>query len=463
MFDDIRHLSAIELGRLFRQGELSPVEVIRTLITELERLNPILNMVYFPTPEKALKEAQASEIRWRHQRPNSPIDGVATTIKDGLLSQNEPSNRGSASNNAEQHDWNIDAPVNARLKEAGVISLGKSTMCDFGILASGYSSLYGITRNPWDSRKNPGGSSSGSAASVACGLTPLAIGTDIVGSIRLPASFCGLFGHKPSQGRIPYHPPNTATLVAGPMTRTVDDAALLMNILSQPDARDYTALQFDNTNYMDKLDQPPRNLRLGLLTDIGFGPEVNPEVKAAVGQAAEQFKNLGYTIEEIPAPFSKGDDACAELFYQQRCWSEFGQYTDAQQQLSPYIYEWTARAREHQAPELYLAINEMRAMREKIMSLFDRIDYLLLPSVAIAAYDAELPAPDPQQLFAPWSNTYLFNTTEQPASSINCGYTHEGLPIGLQIVGRRFDDLGVLQLSRLFEKIRSPQRPFPTP
>ncbi|BFM15521.1 amidase [Maricurvus nonylphenolicus] len=460
-FQEIRQLSATALSRKFRAKDLSPLEVTQVLIDELDRLNKSLNMVYLPTPERALQEAKASEQRWMDGTPNGPLDGIATTIKDGLLSINEPSYRGSIANDADEYSWNQDAPVNARLREAGMVSLGKTTMPDFGILASGYSSIHGITRNPWALDKNPGGSSSGAAASVACGLSPMVVGTDIVGSIRLPASFCGLFGLKPSQGRVPYYPPNAPTLVAGPMTRTVTDAALMMNALCAPDPRDFTALAFDDCNYLEDLERAPRQLTLGLLTDIGFGPEVNTDVKHAVEQAAKAFADLGYNIELIDTPFKQGDDRCAELFYKQRCFSEFGQYSERLKKQSPYIYDWTLDAVNTPAPELYKAMNEMRAMREKVMAIFNQVDYLLLPSVAIPAFDAELPAPDINQLFAPWSNTYLFNTTEQPASSINCGYTKDGLPIGLQIVGPRFDDMGVLQLSRLYEKIRPQQQPFP--
>jgi aspartyl-tRNA(Asn)/glutamyl-tRNA(Gln) amidotransferase subunit A len=460
-FQEIRQLSATALSEKFRHKELSPLEVTRTLVDELERLNKTLNMVYLPTPERALLEAKASEQRWFDGCPNSPLDGIATTIKDALLSQAEPSYRGSTANDADERAWTQDAPVNSRLREAGMVSLGKTTMPDFGILASGYSSLHGITRNPWNTDKNPGGSSSGAAASVASGLSPLVVGTDIVGSIRLPASFCGLFGHKPSQGRVPYYPPNASTLVAGPMSRHVTDSALFMNLLCQPDPRDFTALAYDNSDYLEHLERAPRKLTLGLLTDIGFGPAVNSEVKNAVEVAAKAFADLGYDIESIDPPFKSNDDACAEQFYKQRCFSEFGQYAERLQKQSPYIYEWTREVADTPAPDLYQAMNSMQSMREKIMQLFNKIDYLLLPSVAIPAFDAELPAPDIDQLFAPWSNTYLFNTTEQPAASINCGYTKDGLPIGLQIVGPRFDDMGVLQLSRLYEKIRPAQRPYP--
>lgn len=461
MFNEIRQLSATALAEKYRNKELSPVEVTKCNLAALETLNEKLNMVYLSRPETAMIAAKASEQRWLAGRPNSLLDGITTTIKDGLLSINEPSYRGSIANDTAQQQWLVDAPVVARMKAAGMISLGKTTMPDFGILASGYSSKHGITRNPWDLTKNTGGSSAGAAASVACGLSPLTVGTDIVGSIRLPASFCGLFGLKPSQGRVPYYPPNSPSLVAGPMSRDVTDAALLMNHLSITDRRDFTALAAQSTDYLATLEQAPRQVKLGLLTDIGFGPEVDHEVTTAVIQAAQSFVNQGYGVDTIDSPFTDNDDACAELFYRMRCYAEFSAYSEDLKTKSPYINQWTQGADKVSAKSLVLAQQKMHLMRQQVMQMFDHIDYLLLPSVATPAFDAELPAADTSALFAPWSNTYLFNNTEQPACSINCGYTSQGLPIGLQIVGRRFDDMGVLQMARLYEKIRPKQRQFP--
>ena len=452
MFEEIRQLSALELSHAFKAQQLSPVETTRCLLEQIPAQNQALNMLYDVKPEAALSMAKASERRWLKGEPNSAFDGVATTIKDALPSRGDISYRGSAAHDTAEpcDDW--EAPCVRRIKEAGMVPLGKNTMPDFGILASGYSSHHGITRNPWNLNKNTGGSSSGAAASVASGLTPVAIGTDIVGSIRLPASFCGLVGHKPSQGRVPFYPPNAPTLVAGPLSRTVSDAAMFLSILSQPDRRDYTALAPPTQDFYQQLQHALPGKRIGLLTDMGFGPTVDPDVEAAVIEAAKVFEDLGHTVERLSSPFSKGADECAELFYKQRCYSEFSQQSKDIQQRSPHIANWTRDAESITAPMLYNAMNEMRAMREKMMGLFQHIDYLLLPSVAIPAFDAELPAPDINRLFAPWSNVFIFNMTEQPACSINCGFSREQLPIGLQIVGQRFDDAGVLQLAYQFEK-----------
>lgn len=464
---NISELSALELSQAYAAKTLSPNEVIQHQLECLERANHSYNLSYLSNPEQALSEAQASTERWFKGIQNSPLDGVPTTVKDGLLSKGEPTYRGSAANTSDDENWNVNCPIVARQREAGMISLAKTTMPDFGILASGYSSKHGITRNPWNPDYTPGGSSSGTAASIACGVNPMAVGTDIVGSIRLPASFTGLFGHKPSQGRVPYFPPSAPTLVAGPMSRTVADSALYMNLLSLPDGRDITALEYNNQNYLTALEQllepqtTGRRPRLGLLTDIGFGPKPEAAVVAAVTEAAQTFRDSGFDVELIDTPFSSDSYQPAELFYKQRCFTEFKNFDVSLQQQSPYIYDWCKDANEVSAPELYDAMNAIRDLRAKTMSMFIHIDYLLLPSTATTAFAAELPANDVNRLFDPWCNNFLFNITEQPGSSINCGYDEKDLPIGLQIIGQRFDDLGVLQLSRFYEKVRPLQRNFP--
>lgn len=462
MSQEIGFLSAVDLITKYRARELSPVEVANHLLDRLEKINPSLNMVYQITAESALAQAKASEQRWLSGIPNGQFDGIPTTIKDGLLTKGLATYRGSAANTADSEEWTIDAPAVARLKEQGAIILGKNTMPDFGILASGISSKHGVTRNPWSLQHNTGGSSSGAAASIAAGISPITLGTDIVGSIRLPASFCGIFGLKPSQGRVPYYPPSAPTLVAGPMARNVTDAAMLMNLLTQPDRRDFTSLPYEKYDYTAELETPLQNVRIGLLTDIGFGPGVDREVKAHIEAAARLFEEHGYFVKELATPFKSGDDDCAQHFYRARCYSELKQFPPELREKAPIVHPWAAEAEQLSALDLYQAIDGMRSLRQRTLGLFDQVDYLLLPAVAVPPFEAELPSPNPDKLFAPWSNTFLFNITEQPASSINCGYTAAGLPIGLQIVGRRFDDSGVLRLSRTYEKIRPQQRAWPT-
>jgi aspartyl-tRNA(Asn)/glutamyl-tRNA(Gln) amidotransferase subunit A len=459
--EKVESATAIELLAAYRARALSPVEVVETSLRLIERRDPDLNAFYEVHADAARRAAKESEARWQAGRPIGALDGVPTSTKDALLTRGSPTYRGSAANDVETKTWDVDAPCVARLKEQGAIILGRTTMPDFGMLASGASSQHGVTRNPWDRARTPGGSSAGAAASIAAGINPIAVGTDIVGSIRLPASFCGLVGHKPSQGRVPYYLPSSPAMVAGPMARTVADAALLLNVISQPDARDFTALPHDPVDYVAVLEGDIAGARLGLLLNIGFGPEPDPEVIALVEQAARRFADAGYKLAPVTAPFRSGDERPVEDFYRVRCYTEFSQYLPERRRQAPVIERWTTRAAEMTAVDLYRAYNAALALRERTLRLMDGFDFVLLPSVPVPAFAAELPGLDADRIFDPWVNTFLFNLTEQPAASIGCGFTKAGLPVGLQIVGRRFDDVGVLRMAQAYERMRGDLRPWP--
>jgi aspartyl-tRNA(Asn)/glutamyl-tRNA(Gln) amidotransferase subunit A len=448
------------LAAAYAKGALSPVEVVGTALNRLERLNPLLNAYFLIDREAALAQATESESRWQRNAPRSLVDGMPTSVKDGLAAIGWPSYRGSIALR-DPAPATADAPCIARLREAGAVFLGKTTMPDFGILASGYSSQHGVTRNPRNRRFNSGGSSSGAAAAVAAEIDLAAIGTDIVGSVRLPASFCGLFGLKPSQGRVPYYPPNDPALAAGPLTRSVEDAAILMNLITQPDARDFTALEYRRCDYVAALEQPVAGARVGFLRHLGFGLPSNNEIISPVARAALLLERAGCLVQEIDLEFDSADLAQAEFYYKTRCFAEFALLPPEKREAASVIRDWTTSVSRHGARELFEAMSTMRRMRERVHSLFDSIDFLVLPTVHIAPFAAELPAPDSARPFEPWANTFLFNLTEQPASSVPCGVTAAGLPVGIQIVGRRFDDAGVLRLSHVMEQLLGPLE-YPT-
>lgn len=457
---DLHWMSATSLAAAYRDGRLSPVEVTRHALERLVRLNPRLNAFYIVDEEGAMAAAHRSEARWARGESLGPLDGVPTSAKDALATIGFPSYRGSAAHQEPPAIPGDDAPAIARQREQGMILLGKTTMPDFGILASGYSSKHGVTRNPWNYRLNTGGSSSGAAASVAAGISPVVVGTDIVGSIRLPASFCGLYGFKPSQGRVPYYPPNDPALAAGPMTRTVADAALLMQAIAKYDARDFTALPPLDIDWMAALGGSIGRPRVGWVADLGFGATVDAEVAGITGKAAVQFERLGCRLRPLTLTFGADDLAAAETYYRTRCYAEFMKFTSAQRDRAVVIRDWTEPVGRIGARQLFDAMQTMRRMRERAVRLFDDIDFLLLPSVHLPPFAAELPAAEPEVLFAPWINTFLFNITEQPAASLPCGQTSSGAPVGLQIVGRRFDDEGVIRMSAAFERLEGP---FPMP
>lgn len=456
---ELAYLSARALLSRFRTKALSPVEATQDALDRIETLNPKINAVYDIQASTALAAAKQSEARWLKGEPIGPLDGLVTTVKDALPLTGSKAYRGSAANPPETAT--TDHPAVARMREAGAIFLGKNTMCDYGIIAAGVSSKHGVTRNPWDLSRTCGASSSGSAATLAAGIGAVSVGTDIVGSIRVPASYCGLVGLKPSRGRVPYHFQNHPALTAGPMARNVSDAALFLEVLARPDNRDFTALPFEGTPYLQQLGNLAlHKKRARLVLDLGFGIAPDPETLLKVELAAAAFDDFGFDIELIDTPpFEPGADAPAALHYKVRCLTEFEDLSDAAQQRSPIIHEWVEDARQVSATELYRAGLDLLRLEEAAHSLIGDADYLLLPSTPIPAHDAELPSPAGTDLFAPWCNTFLFNLTGQPAASVNCGFTSSGLPIGLQIVGRRGDDLGVLQLAKAWEDIVG----FPVP
>lgn len=458
----LHELDAQALSRAYAAGDASPVEAVTACIAHIARWEPRLCALYAYDPEAALAAAQESEKRWRAGRPLSALDGVPATVKENIATRGVPMPAGTAA--SELHPAPEDAPPAARLREAGCILLAKTTMPDYGMLTSGLSSFHRLARNPWDVRMNPGGSSAGAAAAAAAGYAPLHLGTDIGGSIRLPASMCGVFGLKPSLGRIPIKPPY-AGRAAGPMTRTVTDAAMLMHPLSRPDWRDTMSLPWQDIAW-DALDIEVRGLRLGLLMDAGWGLPAEPEVAAAVQAAARVFEAAGATVEEI-APFSTREMIDGlDRFWRMRSWLDISALPPQRQdKVLPYIRQWVSTAATLSAAEVFHGYSQMGALREAAVRACQPYDFVLSPVAPVAGYPAESASPidDPMRPFEHIAFTLPYNMSEQPAASIDCGHTAAGLPIGLQIVGHRHDDLGVLRLAHAWEQMRPTPRAWPEP
>ena len=298
MTSDLCSLSATELLHLYRTKQASPVEATKAALARIEKLNPVLNAFNLVAADQALAAAKESETRWMRGEPKGLVDGVPTSIKDLLLTKGWPTLRGSKTVDA-KGPWNDDAPCVARLREHGAVLLGKTTTPEFGWKGVTDGPLTGITRNPWDPTKTPGGSSGGSAAAVAAGMGPLTVGSDGGGSIRIPCSFTGLFGLKPTFGRVPAWPLSPFGTVShvGPMTRSVADAALMLNVLSLPDARDWFGLPYDPRDYRIGLDDGVRGLRIAYSADLGYAP-IDGEIAQIVKAAALRFGELGARVEE---------------------------------------------------------------------------------------------------------------------------------------------------------------------
>lgn len=465
MPEALHELPAPALVALYRRREVSPVEVARSVLGHVERWEQHLQALFLLRPDQVLEQARASEARWLKGQPRGLIDGVPVTIKDNIATRGDPTPLGTAA--TEQVPATGDAPPAARVREHGGVLLAKTTMPDYGMLSSGLSSFHKLARNPWDRARTPGGSSAGAGAAAAAGYGPLHLGTDIGGSLRLPAGWCGIFTLKPSLGRVPIDPPYMGR-AAGPMTRTVADAALLMDVLARPDDRDSMSLPPQDIAWATFEVGPERlrGLRIGLLLEAGCGLAVEPEVRAAVERAALMFERAGAVVAPMKPFMTQGMLDGMDHFWRMRSHVDMSALPpEVKARVLPYIRQWADSAAGLTGEAVFRAFHQFHLTRVAAVNACRPFDYVLSPTSPVPAFAAELPSPtnDPLRPLEHIGFTVPFNMSEQPAASINCGYTAGGLPVGLQIAGKRFDDLGVLQVARAFEQIREAQRPWPQP
>jgi Asp-tRNA(Asn)/Glu-tRNA(Gln) amidotransferase A subunit family amidase len=467
---ELHALSAAELGPLYRSRALSPVDVLQAVAAHMARWEPQLQATWALDLDLALAQAQASQARWQRGAPLSPLDGVPLTLKENIATCGVALPLGCAA--TELVPAPEDAPPAARLREAGAVLLGKTTMPDYGMLSSGLSSFHALqgrlTRNPWDLRKNPGGSSAGAGAAAAAGYGPLHVGTDIGGSIRLPAAWCGVVGFKPSGGRIPIQPAY-AGRVAGPMTRTVADTALMMATLSQPDWRDATSLPPQAVAWHRAVAPGAASLkgqRIGLLMDAGWGLPLHAEIAAAVLDAARRLQDAGAVVEPLAAFSTREMADGVNTFWRMRSWLDIHALpAERQARVLPFIRDWAAPAAAFSAAQVFHGYSQMAALRDAAVAACAPYDFVLSPVAPCVAFDAEwaMPTGDPQRAMEHIAYTLPFNMSEQPALSLPWGHSTAGLPLAVQVIGRRHDDLGVLCLARCMETLRPPLRPWPAP
>jgi aspartyl-tRNA(Asn)/glutamyl-tRNA(Gln) amidotransferase subunit A len=458
----LHDLSAVDLIAGFRARQFSPSEVLEEVLAHIAVWEPHIKALYAFDPDGARTTAKASTERWQKGEPMGSLDGVPVTIKENIATKGVPVPLGAAT--TKLVPATADAPPAARLREAGAVIFSKTTMPDYGMLSSGLSSFHALTRNPWDLSKNPGGSSAGAGAAGAAGYGPLHLGTDIGGSVRLPACWCGLVALKPSLGRIPIDPPYVGR-VAGPMTRTVDDAALMMGVLSRPDRRDGMSLPPDNINWK-ALDKPIRKLRIGLMLDLGVGQALEKNVREVAVKAAKAFESAGAVVTEVDSVLTREMLDGLDTFWRARSWDDLSKLAPAERAKAlPYIYKWAEAGAKLSGVDVIRGFNATMAIRSAAAKLFSEIDYLISPVSPVVNFAAELASPlnDPDKPFEHICYTVPWNMAENPAASINGGYDGNGFPIGVQIVGRRFDDLGLLGMAKAFETLRGPQKPWPKP
>ncbi|KRB58554.1 amidase [Rhizobium sp. Root708] len=455
-------LTINELRRRFAEKSLSPLEYWLALEKHIDRWEPTICALYAFDRDAARRQAEASTDRWWRGATLGVLDGIPVTLKELIATKGQPIPLGTKA--TELKAAMEDAPVAARLREDGAIIFAKTTCPDYGMLSSGLSSFHHLSRNPWDITQNPGGSSAGASAAAAAGYGPLHIGTDIGGSVRLPAGWTGIFGFKPSHGRVPVDPYYVGRC-AGPMTRTVEDAALAMATLSRPDWRDGTSLPPNDLNWR-ALPDDVEGLTIGLMLDAGCGLPVDDEILVAVEKAARRFEEAGAKIVPVGPVLSRSMLDGLDKFWRARFWGDIETLDESRRKsILPYIYSWAVGAAGISGVEAVRGFNQTIEMRKSCGRLFSEVDAVLSPTNPIVSYPADWASPtnDPAKPFEHICFTVPWNMSEQPAASINCGFSKSGMPIGLQIIGPRFDDLRVLGLSKAFEEWTGGVASWPQP
>jgi aspartyl-tRNA(Asn)/glutamyl-tRNA(Gln) amidotransferase subunit A len=446
-------MSAVDMVAGFAQGAISPVEVHEAVQSVIECREPVLNAFWVRDRDASLSAAQASEVRWGAGEPLGPIDGVPVTLKENIARRGVPMPSGNAGVEAVIPE--MDAPITARVLESGAVVLGSTVMPDWGMLSSGVSSLHGITRSPWNPSWTTGGSSSGAGAAAAGGYGPLHVGTDIGGSLRLPATWLGLVTLKPSYGRVPLDAPYLGRS-AGPMTRSVADCALFMRVLGQPDRRDWTSLPPETIDW-SALDLDVRGLRVGLQLEAGCGESVDPEVLHAVTTAAQLFEAAGAVVEPLEPFMSQDLLDDLDLFWRVRSWNDYRSLSPAGKlRVLPYIIEWCHGGADVSGTRVLQCYQQIMRIQARTVAATAPFDVVLSPVAPVAAFPAEQPMPfmDEAKTMAHIGFTAAYNMSGQPAASVNCGFTADGRPIGVQVSGRRFDDLTVLRAAAWYERNR---------
>lgn len=434
----------------YASGDFDPSEVLVAVVDRMDECEPVINALHHRDDERSSAAAKASAKRWREGRSLGALDGVPVTIKENVARRGVPMPSG--------HAWSEvpvsthDAPITQRLEEAGAVIVGSTTMPDWGMLSSGVSSLHGITRSPLDPSLTTGGSSAGAGAAAAAGYGPIHIGSDIGGSIRLPCTWLGLTGLKPSFGRVPLDAPYMGRC-AGPLARTMADVKAAMDVISAPDVRDYSSLPAQGTP--EPWDFDPKGLRIGLQLDAGCGEPVNPEIASTIAEAADRFAAAGAVVETIDAFIDDELLRDMDLFWRVRSWGDLRALPVQEQALIlPYIQQWAQGGADVTGLRLMECYHSVQEIRRRSVAATAAYDLVISPVSPDAAYPAEQPMPYPK-VNEPMGHigfTMPYNMSEQPAGTVMAGYTEDGRTIGAQISGRRFADELVMAAGSWFEQ-----------
>ena len=459
---DVCFFSVSELLNSYRRGIVSPVEVIKAVFAKIKKNNGQVNAFSFLNEELAVAAAEKSEKRWMEKKSIGCLDGIPVTVKDLLPVKDWNIRRGSKIDFFDTLEP-TDSPAAARLREHNSIFIGSTATPEFGWKGVTDSPLMGITKNPWDFTKTPGGSSGGAAVAAALGMGALHVGSDGGGSLRIPASFTGVFGFKGTAGRVPVYPESILGSMyhVGPITRSVKDASLVMNVISKPDNRDWSALPYDGCNYDHQLNLEIGKLRIAFSPRLGFA-EVDTEVASLVKGGVKILEDAGACIEEVDPNFSCPIN-CFTVHWGAALHNFIGSFSDENKRLlDPGLLDLVTKAASINLSQYQDAMGERVGLTKKMTQFFNEYDLLITPTLPIPAFGAGEAVPNPslQKMWPDWSPfSYPFNLTGQPACSIPCGFNSEGLPVGIQFVSARYNDHLLMEMAKLFERCQ----PFTMP
>ena len=448
MNDELAFASALELAALIRAREIAPAELVRLYLDRIERLDPQLNAYVTVDAEPAIPDDGPFAGVPLPIKDLNDVAGLRTTYSSKAYADNVPTS---------------DSAVVRRVRAAGFVVLGKTNTSEFGTIAQTESELNGVCRNPWDVERTPGGSSGGAAAAVAAGLAPAAHGSDGGGSIRIPASCCGLFGLKPSRGRVSPAPYGSGSLglgTSGPITRTVRDAAALLDVMAGYEPGDFFTAPAPERPFLEEADRDPGRLRVALTTTAPIEAPLDPECETAARDAATLLSELGHEIVEASPPWDTGD----LLHHFIRIW-QVGPATAGVEDLSllePINRALAEDARATSSPEQVSSIIQLQRMARRIVAFWDDVDLVLTPTLALQPVPIGWTYEDTdsdarrafarQLLFTPY--TAVVNVTGQPAMSVPLHWSADGLPVGVQLIGRLFAEATLIRVAAQLEEAR---------
>lgn len=463
--DELAYLSAVELAAAIRTRKVSPVEVTQAFLDRIHQFNKGLNAFVTVPTESASCAAQRAEDAVMSRQPLGPFHGVPFHVKDNLYVAGSRTTFGSKlfENNVTAED----CPAVKRLRAAGMIMLGRTNTPEFGWKGVTDNRVFGITHNPWNQKLTPGGSSGGAAAAVAAGLGPIGVGTDGGGSLRIPAAFCGVFGFKPSFGRVPNWPGSGGAILRhiGTITRTVGDMAAALDVIAGPDASDLLSLPKATVGYAAELDNGIRGKRIAYSPNLGYA-RVDPEVAAVCRQTALRLAEAGAVVEEVQLNW-RDPYAAWSVFFFGTAAAAVEKKLDAQGDLlDPGLKRVAEQGLKLTGVEFANALAARHEFWEQIRPTYDKFDLVVCPTLPVPPFAVGQDDADPlegEQLGPlQWTRfTYPFNLTGQPAASVPAGWTKSGLPVGLQLIGNRYADLLVLQAARTCEQLQPWQHQRP--